>query len=48
MELFFPLVAGLALGVFVGAAGYRYLLKRDPERLEAWAKELKAASRRLG
>lgn len=35
---------GLALliGVAVGAWGYRYWLKRDPERLEAWAKRLKA------
>lgn len=31
------LLAGLA----IGAAGYRYFLKRDPDALEAWAKKIK-------
>lgn len=36
---------GFAGGLFVGAAGYRYLLKRDPEKLEAWAREIKSRTR---
>lgn len=39
------LAIGAAVGLFVGAAGYRYMLKRDPERLEAWAREIKARTR---
>jgi hypothetical protein len=37
---------GLALivGAALGAGGYRYMLKRDPAALEAWAKKLKEAS----
>ena len=37
-----PLVIGLILGMGLGAAGYRHMLKRDPETLEMWAKEIKA------
>jgi hypothetical protein len=40
------MLSGLA-GVAVGAMGYRYLLKRDPETLERWAQEFKAQGRRL-
>lgn len=36
---------GFAGGLFVGAAGYRYMLKRDPAKLEAWAQEIKARTR---
>lgn len=36
---------GFAGGLFVGAAGYRYLLKRDPAKLEAWAREIKSRTR---
>lgn len=35
--------AGLAVGILVGLAGYRFWLKRDPESLEAWAARIKAA-----
>lgn len=30
-----------ALGVAVGCVFYRYMLKRDPAKLEAWAKAIK-------
>lgn len=39
------LLVGAAGGLFVGAAGYRYMLKRNPEKLEAWAREIKARTR---
>jgi hypothetical protein len=42
MELLVPL-ATFAAGIAVGFAGYRYSLKRNPEKLEAWAKSIKAA-----
>jgi hypothetical protein len=42
IEILTNLVALLA-GVGIGAAGYRYYLKRDPSKLEAWAQALKAA-----
>ena len=29
------------IGVAFGAAGYRYMLKRDPEALEHWAAEIR-------
>lgn len=38
-------VAALLL-IGTGAAGYRYMLKRDPAKLEAWAKAIKEASAR--
>lgn len=31
----------LAIGIALGAAGYRYMLKRDPATLERWAAEAK-------
>ncbi len=30
-------------GAGLGAAGYRYNLKRNPERLEGWARSIKIA-----
>jgi len=43
------MIEGLAFvaGAAVGAWGYRYWLKRDPERLEAWAKRLKALAEQV-
>jgi len=44
MTAFLPSIANLlflAGGLIVGAMGYRYYLKRSPERLEALAKKLK-------
>lgn len=32
------LAIGLAIGLFVGASGYRYMLKRNPDKLEEWAR----------
>ena len=44
----FPLlVAVLVVGVGLGAYGYRYWLKRDPEALESWAKKLKEVGKKL-
>lgn len=34
---------GFIFGVGLGFAGYRYYLRRNPERLEAIAKRIKAA-----
>lgn len=40
----FEFLAGaLFLGVPVGAWGYRYYLKKDPDRLERWAQAVKRA-----
>lgn len=36
-----------AVGLACGGAGYRALLKRNPERLEALARAVKAAGRRV-
>jgi hypothetical protein len=47
MELIFIAASGL-VGICIGAAGYRYMLKRDPERLETWAAEIKERARRMG
>jgi hypothetical protein len=39
-------ITGIAcLGL--GAAGYRYYLKRDPAKLEAWAQALKTAGEKI-
>jgi hypothetical protein len=35
------LIAVAVACVGLGAAGYRYLLKRNPEKLEAWAAAIK-------
>jgi hypothetical protein len=40
------LVAVVCLAV--GAWGYRYMLKKDPERLERWATEIRELRRRRG
>jgi hypothetical protein len=39
------LLLGFAAGVALGAAGYRYSLKRWPDRLEALAAEIKRQRR---
>ena len=44
MELI-PFVIAFVAGLAVGAAGYRYMLKRDPAKLEAWAQKLKEAGK---
>lgn len=36
---------GLVVGIGLGAMGYRYLLKRDPEKLEEWAQQIKNKTR---
>jgi len=41
------LVIGLVIGAGVGAWGYRYLLKRDPEALERLAAQARAMGNRL-
>lgn len=33
----------LTVGIALGFAGYRYYLKRNPEKLEAWARRIKLA-----
>lgn len=33
------------VGLGLGAAGYRYMLKRDPEALEHWASEIRRLRR---
>jgi hypothetical protein len=40
--LILALMALVCIGI--GAAGYRYMLKRNPEKLEAWAQEINAAA----
>lgn len=50
MTAFLPSIANmlfLAGGLIVGAMGYRYMLKRDPEKLEAWAQAAKRAGEKL-
>jgi hypothetical protein len=42
MELI-PIAIAFVGGLAAGAAGYRYMLKRDPAKLEAWAKKIKEA-----
>lgn len=37
-------LVGLVVGVAIGAWGYRYAMKRDPEALEALAKEIRRRS----
>lgn len=38
----FTLAIAFVLGIGAGAAGYRYMLKKDPATLEKWAAEAKA------
>jgi len=42
MDIIF-LVIVFVVGALCGLAGYRYTLKRDPEKLEAWAFKVKSA-----
>ena len=35
-------ITGLIVGAALGAAAYRFMLKRSPETLEKWAAEIKA------
>lgn len=44
MELIF-IAAALVVGIGLGAMGYRYMLKRDPEKLEEWAKLIREKTR---
>jgi hypothetical protein len=37
----------LVVGFGAGAAFYRYTLKRDPAKLDAWSAEIKAAQQRV-
>ncbi len=41
MEYLVPMLIGFVIGVACGAAGYRWMVKNDPVKLEKWAKELK-------
>lgn len=43
-----PFVVGFLLGAVLGTMGYRFMLKRNPELLEKWAKEIKEASGKIG
>lgn len=47
MELV-SLAAGIAIGITVGVMCYRYLLKRNPEKLERWAAQAKSAGKSAG
>ncbi len=44
MELIF-IAAALVVGIGLGTMGYRYMLKRDPEKLEEWAKLIREKTR---
>lgn len=39
-------VLGALVCIGAGAAGYRYMLKRNPAKLEQWAAQIKAAGER--
>lgn len=41
------LATGLVIGALAGAWGYRYMLKRDPVKLEMWAAEVKRKGQTL-
>lgn len=43
----FTSVLFLAGGAAAGAMGYRWMLKRDPEKLEAWAQAAKRAGEKI-
>ena len=43
----FTILVSLIVGTGLGAAGYRYMLKKDPVTLEKWAAEAKAAGKKL-
>jgi hypothetical protein len=42
------LAIGIAIGIAVGVMCYRYLIKRDPEKLERWAAQAKSAGKSAG
>jgi len=46
LELLFT-IATHAVAVGVGAWGYRWMLRRDPAKLERWAAELGAAGDKI-
>lgn len=39
---------GFAAGAVTGVMCYRYLLKRDPDKLERWAAQAKSAGKSAG
>jgi hypothetical protein len=47
METIIIAALSFVAGGALGAAGYRYYLKRDPAKLEAWAQALKAAGQKI-
>lgn len=47
MNELIPLAIAVLVGICLGAAGYRYLLKRNPAKLEAWAAAAKAAGQKI-
>lgn len=49
LTMTFSLLAVAAIAIVsagLGAAGYRYMLKRNPAKLEQWAQQIKAAGER--
>jgi uncharacterized protein HemX len=44
MDLIIAAIA-LVVGIGLGASGYRYMLKRNPAKLEQWAAEAKKIGR---
>lgn len=45
---FIPVIVSGIVGIALGAMGYRYLLKRNPAKIEEWARaiaELKAKAK---
>lgn len=46
MELI-PLIIAGVVGIALGAMGYRYLLKRNPEKIEQWAAEIAALKAKM-
>jgi hypothetical protein len=47
MDLLIFLAIAFGSGALFGMAAYRYALKRNPAKLEEWAKAAKEASRRV-
>jgi hypothetical protein len=39
---------GVAAGIVTGCMCYRYLLKRDPDKLERWAAVAKSTGKKAG
>ena len=40
------IILGALACIGLGAAGYRYMLRRNPDKLEQWAQQIKAAGAR--